>query len=179
MEHSAQVYMIVQDPEDGIRDVPYLNNSFDEYYLGGDTIPYDQKQRLAKRVEIVNNLYKKNKNKSKLQRCIVIHVDSRSFGKRIDIFFYHALGNSDGFKFSNTLLKTIEEKYKAAQPNRGYFGSVTTRNLYVLRKILPVTTFIELGNIKNQYDIQRLIIVNNREAIANWLCEGIINDVKN
>lgn len=179
MEHSAKVYIIVQDPNDGIRDEAYLNNSFDEHYYGGDSIPYDQKERLQKRVKIVNELYQLNKKKSRLQRTIIIHVDSRSYGKRIDIFFYYALGNNSGLEFSNTLLKTIEEKYKTAQPNRGYYGSVTERNLFVLKNLLPVTTFIELGNIRNEFDRLRLIKVNNRQAIANWLCEGIIKDAKN
>jgi N-acetylmuramoyl-L-alanine amidase len=35
--------------------------------------------------------------------------------------------------------------------------------------------YIELGNITNEFDQRRLLIVNNRQAIANWLTQGIIS----
>ncbi|MFC2131172.1 N-acetylmuramoyl-L-alanine amidase [Bacteroidota bacterium] len=174
LQHNATVFIIVQDTKDGIRSDNYLNNSFNEHYYGGDTIDIDQKIRLRKRVEIINSLYTKNKKNSKLQQTIVIHVDSRSYGKRIDIFFYYAPGSNSGKKLAETLQSTIEDKYNLYQPGRGYQGSVSSRNLYILRNTHPTCTFIELGNIRNINDQKRLILENNRKAIAKWLCDGII-----
>jgi N-acetylmuramoyl-L-alanine amidase len=76
--------------------------------------------------------------------------------------------------FANTLLSTIEEKYRIAQPGRGYDGSVSSRNLYMLKYTKPIGAYIELGNIQNPKDQVRLIESNNRQAIANWLTDGII-----
>jgi N-acetylmuramoyl-L-alanine amidase len=39
---------------------------------------------------------------------------------------------------------------------------------------LPTGVYIELGNIKNPLDQDRLVIQNNRQAVANWLCEGLL-----
>jgi N-acetylmuramoyl-L-alanine amidase len=46
----------------------------------------------------------------------------------------------------------------------------------MLEKTMPTAVFIELGNINHFRDQQRLIFENNRQAIANWLCEGITED---
>jgi N-acetylmuramoyl-L-alanine amidase len=39
-------------------------------------------------------------------------------------------------------------------------------------------TFIELGNIQNFKDQQRILTPNNRQAIANWLTDGLIEYYK-
>jgi N-acetylmuramoyl-L-alanine amidase len=175
MLNSAKVYTIVQDKNDGIRDDKYLNNSNKEVYYGGDTISHDQVTRLRKRAEIVNNLYKQNQNNGfEEQYIVVLHVDSRITDQRIDIFFYHDQNSTEGKMFANTLLSTIEEKYRIAQPGRGYDGSVSSRNLYMLKYTKPIGAYIELGNIQNPKDQVRLIESNNRQAIANWLTDGII-----
>ena len=44
----------------------------------------------------------------------------------------------------------------------------------MIRKTLPVTVYIELGNIQNELDQVRLIENNNRQAIANWLTDGFL-----
>lgn len=174
LEHGAKVYVIVRDDEDGIRDDAYLDNSSDEYYFGGGEIPLDQIKRLKTRADIVNKLYRENKKTAKNQYAIVIHVDSRYVGKRIDIFFYHHEGSSVGKKTSETLLQTIGDRYEKAQPGRGYKGSVSTRSLYMLRATAPPCVYIELGNIQNPADQVRFIKADNRQAIANWLCDGLI-----
>lgn len=174
LEHGAKVYIIVRDPKDGIRDDAYLNNSYDEYLYGGDTISRFQTERLRKRAEIINNLYSKNKKTAKKQELIILHVDSRSNGKRIDVFFYHHPDSQEGKELAETLHTTINEKYSAAQPGRGYHGTVSGRNLYMLRSSMPTSVFIELGNIRNPQDQIRLIKASNRQALANWLCDGII-----
>ncbi len=174
IEHGAKVYIIVRDKNDGIRDDAYLKNSNDKYLYGGDTISKFQLERLRKRAEIINDLYAKNKNTAKKQELIVIHVDSRSYGKRIDVFFYHHPNSEEGKKLAETLQQTIKAKYNAAQPDRGYQGTVSPRNLYILNHALPTSVFIELGNIRNPQDQIRLIKSDNRQALANWLCDGLI-----
>lgn len=174
ISHGATVYMIVRDDNDGIRDEHYLQNSKDEYYYGNHEISPNQLERLRKRAQVINDLYYENANSAKKQRCIIFHVDSRYTGQRIDIFFYHAPGSEEGKDFTNTLLSTIKEKYEAAQPGRGYDGSVSGRGLYMTRNTIPVTSFIEIGNIQNPRDQIRILDPNNRQAIANWLLDGII-----
>jgi N-acetylmuramoyl-L-alanine amidase len=174
-QHGADVNFIVQDPSDGIREEQILNNAYHEFYLGGSEIPKDQRERLHKRSNIVNSLFHKNQYGNENHHVVVIHVDSRPTGKKqIDIFFYHAEGSKSGEEICNSLLGTIETKYHKAQPNRGYEGTVSTRNLYMLNNTIPPVTFIELGNIKNHRDQQRILIPTNRQAIANWLCDGYI-----
>lgn len=177
IQYGATVYIIVRDPDDGIRDDKYLEFSYDEYYLGNASIPVQQGPRLRKRASIINRLAAKHKN-AKSQQVIVIHVDSRTTNKRIDIFFYYAKGSETGEKMANTLLETIEAKYEAAQPGRGYHGTVSTRNLYMLNNTTPTCIYIELGNIQNPRDQIRFIEKDNRQAIANWLKDGLINSLE-
>lgn len=174
MERGAKVYIIVQDPNDGIRDEHYLKNSFDEIHLGGDSIPSEQVERLKARVDIINKLYEDNKATARLQQYLEIHVDSRYTGKRIDVFFYHSEDSQQGIEVANTLLATVKNKYRKAQPGRGYEGTVSSRSLYMLRHTIPAGVYIELGNIQNPQDQIRLIEPDNRQAVANWLCQGLV-----
>jgi N-acetylmuramoyl-L-alanine amidase len=107
---------------------------------------------------------------------IAIHVDSRHRTENIDIFFYHDKRSDTGKKACITLRNTIEAKYREHQPNRGYKGTVSPRGLYVIRNTWPTAIFIELGNMHHQRDVQRLIISNNRQAVANWLTLGLKKD---
>ena len=75
-------------------------------------------------------------------------------------------------------LRTFDRKYDKHQPKRGFRGTVSERNLYVLRNTTPVAVFLELGNIRNKRDQQRLVLKNNRQALANWIAEGIVKDYK-
>ena len=52
--------------------------------------------------------------------------------------------------------KTFESKYDKHQPNRGFTGTVSARNLYVLANTSPASVFVELGNIQNTFDQRRL-----------------------
>lgn len=174
LQRGAKVYLIVRDPDDGIRDGKYLECDRDEIYFDEDTIDADQLIRLQKRADIINKYYIKNKRTAKSQHVIVIHVDSRSVRKRIDIFFYHHEHSRSGLALAEQLEKTIKEKYGIAQPGRGYSGSVSYRDLFMLRKTYPPTVYIELGNIRNPLDQVRFIEKNNRQAIANWLGDGLI-----
>ncbi|MCF6367181.1 MAG: N-acetylmuramoyl-L-alanine amidase [Bacteroidales bacterium] len=69
--------------------------------------------------------------------------------------------------------KVFENKYRQVQKGREYHGTVTARDLYVLKNTLPSAIYIELGNIKNTFNQRRLIISNNRQALANWIYLGL------
>ena len=178
LEHGASVYLLVQDEDDGIRDDAILKYDDQEYYWGHKPIANDHLRRLSDRVEIVNGLYDRNQKKARVQIMVTIHLDSRSHGKRIDIFYYYQADNADSRKLAKTLLDKVEEKYARNQPGRGYSGTISTRDLHVLSQAKPVAVYIELGNIKNKKDQDRFIIADNRQAVANWLCEGVIEYVR-
>lgn len=177
MEHGATAYMIIQDPDDGIRDEPILKMDTDEVGYFGNPIPYGQKERLRSRVADINRLAARHKGAH--QRMISVHIDSRSQGQNIDVFFYHHENSSDGKALAQRIHEVFTSKYNRHQPNRDYFGTVTPRSsLYVIKYSHPPTVFVELGNIKNDKDQRRFVIPNNRQALANWLCEGIMADYK-
>jgi N-acetylmuramoyl-L-alanine amidase len=177
MANGAEVHIIVQDPNDGIRDEAILKNDSHEFYLGGDTIAVGQLERLTKRAEIINQINEKYKDTSKRHISVTIHLDSRSTSKRVDVFFYHNENSSEGKRVAEILQDTFRGKYMKAQPGRGYSGTVSPRDLFMLREIKPTGIYIELGNIQNLADQQRFIIVNNRQAIANWLFQGFVNTI--
>jgi N-acetylmuramoyl-L-alanine amidase len=176
IEKGATVYMITIDKNDGIRDDSFLKADKDEVCYPNLTIPLNQVKRLHQRVEVINDLYRKNGNA--FQRFISIHVDSRSKGENIDIFFYHDSQSNTGKRAATILQKTFHKKYNEHQPGRGYQGTVSSRNLYVLKNSYPVGVYIELANMNHQRDIKRLIISDNRQAVANWLSEGLVTDFK-
>lgn len=172
----ATVYMITRDKNDGIRDESYLKADKDEVCYPNLTIPLNQVRRLKQRTSTVNALY--SKNKKSFQRMIAVHVDSRSKGENIDVFFYHDKRSETGKKTAKILQKTFQNKYNKHQPGRGYKGTVSDRNLYVVKNTYPVAVYIELGNLNHQRDIQRFILENNRQAVANWLAQGLVTDFK-
>ena len=175
MEHGATVYMIIQDPDDGIRDTPILELDIDELCYPNLPIPYSQKERLRQRTRAVNNLY--IQHKGTYQRMLAIHVDSRSKGENIDVFFYHHENSPSGKRLAESIHQTITSKYNRHQPNRDYFGNVSHRSsLYVVKYSHPPAVFIELGNIRNDRDQRRFVLPDNRQALANWISEGILAD---
>jgi N-acetylmuramoyl-L-alanine amidase len=176
IQNGATVYLITRDPNDGIRDESYLKADKDEVCYPSLTIPLNQLKRLNQRTEAVNKLYRQNRNA--FQRMIAIHVDSRSHGENIDVFFYHDKQSKTGEKAARILQSTFQEKYDRHQPGRGYQGTVSNRNLYVVKNTFPVAVYIELGNINHRRDQQRFIIADNRQAVANWLLQGLITDFK-
>ncbi len=175
-ECGATTYMIIRDPDDGIRDEQFLTPDRDEVCFPNHTIPLSQLSRLRQSTKAVNELYVRNKGK--FQRMVVIHVDSRSKKENIDVFFYHDKRSINGKTLANTLMKTFGQKYAVHQPNRGYDGSVSERNLYVIKNTYPASVFIELGNINHTRDQKRFIISDNRQAVSNWLRDGLIEDYK-
>lgn len=174
IQEGATVYMITRDKNDGIRDESILKNNKDEVCYPNLKIPLNQTRRLRQRTDAVNKLYKKHGKA--FQRMIAIHVDSRSRGENIDVFFYHDKRSETGEKAAKILKNTFQQKYNEHQPGRGYGGTVSSRNLYVIKNTYPPAVYIELGNINHNRDIQRLVVRDNRQAVANWLAYGLVKD---
>lgn len=175
ISHRAKVHIIIQDPNDGIRDDAALICDEDETCLGAP-IPLEQVQRLKQRSDSINSLYAKERKG--YCRSVFIHVDSRSKDTRIDIFFYHYKKSVKGERLAKALQAKMTQKYAKHQPNRGFSGEVKERDLYVLRETDPPGVFIEIGNIQNNLDMVRLVKASNREAMARWIAEGIIDDFR-
>lgn len=177
IERGATVFMIIRDPNDGIRDESFLSPDKDEVCYPNLKIPTSQLSRLRQRKDAVNKLY--SKFRGRYQRLVVTHVDSRSRGQNIDVFFYHDERSKTGKKLALNLQETFESKYRQHQPGRGYQGTVSDRELFVIKNSYPPAVFIELGNINHRRDQQRFIVENNRQAVANWLYEGLLKDFEN
>lgn len=172
----ATVHIIIQDPNDGIRDEMYLQNGSQETCMG-EPIPRDQLNRLKQRVEIVNQLYERDRKSFSYVRAIDIHVDSRNKGKRIDVFFYHS-ADKQSLSLATTMRDLFRMKYDTHQPGRGFGGFVEQRNLYVLRHLKLPSILVETGNIQNEFDRRRILSHNNRQALANWMAEAFVEDFK-
>jgi N-acetylmuramoyl-L-alanine amidase len=175
LAHGAIAYMIVRDPDDGIRDEEILKCDYDEVVWGNKKISRNQKARLTQRSDVINELYEKHKKQGvKNQQAIIIHVDSRSKSQQTDIFFYYSKASTASKNLAYHLHKTIERKYRIAQGAGRYKGTVSARDLHMLRETKPTSVYIELGNIRNDSDQRRIVIRNNRQALANWLMDGLI-----
>lgn len=175
LQHSATVYVITRD-KDGIRDEEFLENDKDETVWFNQSIPLNQVRRLRQRSSKINQLYYNHKKQGAIiQRVVEIHIDSRYESQKVDIFFYYYPGSNEGKDLAQEMYRTIKSEYEEHQSNRGYRGVVRGRNLHTLRESKPPSVYIELGNITNEFDQKRLLIVNNRQAIANWLTQGIIS----
>ena len=173
ISHRATVHIIIQDPNDGIREDAVLKCDEDETCMGAP-IPLDQVERLKQRSDSINSLYAQERKG--YCRSVFIHVDSRSKEKRIDIFFYHYMKSARGERLAKKLQSKMAQKYAKHQPARGFSGEVKERDLYVLRRTNPAGVFIEIGNIQNDMDMVRLTKPNNREAMARWMAEALIED---
>lgn len=173
--HGALVYIIVRDENDGIRDDRILAVDYDEVCYPDKAIPLSQLARLKQRVDAVNDLY--IQNKGKYQRLIVTHIDSRSVGQNIDVFFYHHEKSTNGQRLAESIHKTFEENYQRYQPNRDYAGTFLDRSgLYLVKNTLPAMAYIEIGNIQNKKDQRRILVSENRQALAKWISEGVLLD---
>ncbi len=170
--HGATVYIINRDNNDGIRDGDFLLCDSDERTYPDLKVPAAHKPRLTQRSDAVNAVYEKYRKLGiKDQRLIVIHVDSRGKSEQTDTFLYYQNGNDDSYKIAKRMQQTLESKYKRY---RNYKGTLTTRDLHMLRECKPNTVYVELGNLRNEFDRQRIMIKNNRQAIATWLAEGFM-----
>lgn len=175
VKRAGTAYLITRDPNDGIRDGKYLGVDQDEIIWGNYKVSTSQKGRLFQRSDVVNELVDKNLSAGiKDQRLIAIHIDSRSKSAQTDVFFYHYPGSDSGKRIANNIKKTFAKKYKKYQKNRGYSGTVTPRDLHMLREPKCTSVYVELGNISNKRDQQRFLLATNRQLLAEWLMEGLI-----
>jgi N-acetylmuramoyl-L-alanine amidase len=175
ISHDATAYMIVRDDNDGIRDVAFLKCDKDETVWGGLTIPLDQKERLAQRTTLINEFTEiHTKAGVQDQTIIEIHVDSRLRHKETDVFFYYRPDSEPSKTLALKIHKTFLQKYARVRSQKRYNGTVSPRGLFTLRETTaPVAVYVELGNIRNDWDQQRLVIPSNRQALANWLFEAL------
>ena len=176
VSHGATAFMIVRDPNDGIRDEAYLKCDKDEVVWGDKDIPLDQKERLGQRTELINQLTERYlKSGITDQTIIEIHVDSRHRHRETDVFFYYRPDSEPSKTLALKMHKTFLQKYMKVRSQKEYNGTVTPRGLFTLRETTtPVAVYIELGNIRNSWDQQRLVIPSNRQALANWLCSSLL-----
>lgn len=175
VKRGGTAYMITRDINDGIRSGKIFTHDEDEFVWGNYKIPFNQKARLFQRSDIVNQLYSQHlKQGIKNQRLIAIHVDSRSKRQQTDVFFYHFPKHKEGERIAKNIQKTFQKKYKKYQKNRGYRGTVTPRDLHMLREPNCTSVYVELGNIANSLDQQRFLLADNRQLLAEWLMEGLI-----
>jgi N-acetylmuramoyl-L-alanine amidase len=172
ISHGGTVFIITRDPNDGIRDGEFLLCDRDEQTYPDLKVPTHQKTRLFQRSDAINELYDKYFKKGITdQRLIVIHVDSRGRKDQTDTFLYYQNGNETSQKLAKKMHQTLEKKYERY---REYKGTLTTRDLHMLRETKPATVFVELGNIRNDFDRKRLMLKNNRKLLAQWLAEGFM-----
>ncbi len=172
IEHGGTVFIINRDPDDGIRDGEYLLCDCDEQTYPDLKPPRGHKLRLFQRSDAVNTLYEKYKKKGITdQRLIVIHVDSRSKSQQTDVFLYYQAENPESKRIATAMHATLTQKYNRY---REYSGTLTTRDLHMLREVEATTVYVELGNIRNTFDLQRIMLSKNRQALARWLYEGFI-----
>ena len=174
ISHGATTHIVIQDKNDGIRSEAELECDTDER-CNGAKLPLNQKKRLRQRASHINSLYSKHKKQgAKKQVAIMIHVDSYGdASKRQDAYFYHHKTSRTSKKLAVSLRNTFREKYNMYQKGRGYKGFVKTRNLYMINNTLPSSVYVELANIQNSDDRERLVMASNREALAKWMFEGL------
>ena len=175
-QHGAKAYMIVQDINDGIREDEILLCDHDEK-TDETTIPLNQLKRLQQRTAYVNSLYAQHRKKGILdQTAISIHVDSRGVNHQQDVFFYHCPGSKSSRQLAQQMQKTFQRKYRQHRKGNTYQGHVEARNLFVLKNTVPKALFVELANIQNKSDHRRILQPSNRQALANWMLEGILQN---
>jgi N-acetylmuramoyl-L-alanine amidase len=166
------VYIINRDLNDGIRDGEFLICDRDEVTYPNLKVPVHQKTRLTQRSDAINELYDMNDKRGLTdQRLIVIHVDSRGRNEQIDTFLYYQSDNDESKALAKKMKQTLESHYEG---KREWKGTLSTRDLHMLRETKPTTVFVEIGNIRNEFDRKRIMIKNNRQAIASWLAEGFM-----
>lgn len=172
--HGATAYMVIRDEDDGIRGNEILDCDGDEKVWGGEKVLFGQKARLFQRSDLINELYQKHRLQGIVnQTAIEIHVDSRSRNERVDAFFCYRASSQESKKIAENLQKTFEKKYAKYQ-GRTYQGKVENhRDLHMLRECKPKSVFVELANIRNFSDQQRIALAKNRQLLAEWLYEGL------
>ncbi len=178
IEHGAVAYMITRDVNDGIRSGKILMCDKDETTWKNQNIFSSQKPRLLQRSNVINQLYERHRlSGAKKQMSIAIHIDSRRVGERTDVFFYYHMDSPAGKKAATQIHGKLKDKYRIHRKSKEYTGTVSARDLHMLRETKPTSVYIELGNIRNPSDQKRFVLESNRELLAKWLFEGLNNFV--
>lgn len=173
-QHGAKVEMVIQDKTDGIRDQKILGCDSSERLADGSKLPLGQLKRLQQRTDYINKKYQEYKRKGyKDQLVLSLHIDSNSASHEQDVFFCYYKESKSSRALAITLRDKFQEKYDIHQKNRGYKGILQQRNFYVLRKTSPPAVLIELANIRNRFNHKRILPKDNRQALANWIFEGL------
>jgi len=173
--HGATAYMINRDLNDGIRDDKFLTCDKDEVVWGNTPHSLNQKVRLSQRYDVINELYNKHRLQGVTdQKVVVVHVDSRSQSQRTDLFFYYKSSSEPGQELARQMHRIMRQKYRQYRANGEYHGTVTARDLHMLRECEPPAVYVELANIRNTFDQQRIIIDRNRQLLADWMLEGLM-----
>ena len=176
LSHGGVPYVIVRDPDDGIRDEVYLECDYDEVAWGDEPIPRDQLERLRQRTAAVNELARRAKARGvKEQYCIEIHVDSRHAERQTDLYFYHQRKSDDSEDTAECIREAMARNYAKHGRSRAYEGTIRARDLFTLREAKVPTIYIEIGNIQHSFDQQRVLKVSNRQALADWFAEGLLD----
>ena len=176
ISHGGVPHVIVRDPDDGIRDEAYLKCDYDEVNWGDQVIPRDQLARLAQRTDVINALAKRAKARGvTTQYCIEIHVDSRHAERQTDLYFYHQKKSDESEDTAECIREAMKRNYERHGRSRAYEGTIRSRELYTLRETEIPTIYIELGNIQHSFDQQRVLRPSNRQALADWFVEGLID----
>jgi N-acetylmuramoyl-L-alanine amidase len=170
----ARVYMIVRDPNDGIRDSEYLPLDGDEYYYGDVQMSSNSVRRLRQRAEVINKLFDRHKASARSQQVIAVHVDALDGRNQPQIDVHFAYSSPSGRSLGRALQTSIRNQYRAHQPDRGYKGRLVRRDLYILKHTKPVAVLVELGNIRHRGDQIRLTKPANRQAMAQWIAGGLL-----
>ena len=69
----------------------------------------------------------------------------------------------------------MERNYAKYGRSREYEGDIRPRELYTLRETKIPTIYIELGNIQHSFDQQRVLKPSNRQVLAEWFAEGLLD----
>ena len=142
----------------------------------GTTIPLNQVARLQQRCDAINRLHRKKKAATN-ELFSSTWTAGTEESKQILIFIMHREASTEK-RLAQEIQRTFKSKYNRYQPNRGFEGTVSDRNLFVLRNTTPVAVFLEVGNIQNAQDQKRLVIADNRQALANWITAAIETDYR-
>lgn len=173
-EHGAKVEIVVTDPNDGIRDQSILKCDKDERMADNARLPINQLKRLQQRTDYINSKWKYHKQQGLYDQYVVsIHIDSNNASHKQDVFFCYAKGSNVSRSLATSLRNKFSDKYKQHQKNRNYKGFLQERGLFVLRRTAPPAVLVELANIRNRNNHKRILLKENRQALANWLYEGL------
>ncbi|MEZ4386402.1 MAG: N-acetylmuramoyl-L-alanine amidase [Candidatus Krumholzibacteriia bacterium] len=177
--HGARVEMVLAD--EGIRDTKFLTCDRDERFSDGTRISADQATRLQQRVDLVNRIDAGLDPSMTHRRFLAIHIDFRADrDRRVDFDLYHHASSEAGRRLAAILQATIERHYDARLGGRNFVGRIVGQtedaDFYVIRETRMPAVLLELANINNELDQLKFIVIDSRQRIAEWLCEGLIAD---